>query len=602
MPTDNALRDFFLKPVVPRHRRYEILRARFVDNQPVPIIARQFGVTYFTAQSLIRDFKNDFENQTNEQFFMEPAPGPKTDRKKPIIKEHVIRLRAHGYASTDIYKALHLGRYAVSLSLIDHVLREEGLSGLPKRSKQQRQQIAQEIQSQQIPGLTIPLPAVAQIPEVADVGKLDLHQERIIHTPNAGIFLFIPFLVQAGINTIVSNANMVGTSMIPAISYLLSLLHLKLLDKERKSHITDWSFDPGSGLWAGLNYLPKTTAITDYSYRLTDNQHNKLLMHWVKSVYPILCPDGASCFAIDFHSIPHRSKEPELENHYVPSKGKAMPAVLACFARSIDSPMLCYANADITNKEKAGMVVQFVQYWEKITGVKPDWLYFDSKMTTYQELNNLNCDPDKKINFITIRRRGSSMVNKILATADSQWQGAVIDTPQRRHQKIKLLDTKVKLSGYEGLCRQIAVTGLGRALPTLFLSNNEEITGRDVVVRYIKRNYIENDIGINVNFFHLDCLASQVRLNVNLDVVITAIANGCYRWLSQKLKGCEKMEPKQVYRKFVDTAGNISITDDTIDVCLDRRAHNPVLAQACIDAQSVRIPWLGNKKLQLFYA
>jgi hypothetical protein len=102
--------------------------------------------------------------------------------------------------------------------------------------------------------------------------------------------------------------------------------------------------------------------------------------------------------------------------------------------------------------------------------VKPDWLYFDSKMTTYAELSGLNKYPGGKINFVTIRRRGGAMVGKILDIPESQWRKAVIDTPQRRHQKISLLDSMVKLPGYDGPCRQIAVKGLGRAQPTLFIT------------------------------------------------------------------------------------------------------------------------------------
>ena len=44
-------------------------------------------------------------------------------------------------------------------------------------------------------------------------------------------------------------------------------------------------------------------------------------------------------------------------------------------------------------------------------------------------------------------------------------------------------------------------------------------------------------MGISVNFFHLDCLASEVRLNVDFDVVLTVIAHGCYRRLATQLSG-----------------------------------------------------------------
>ena len=48
---------------------------------------------------------------------------------------------------------------------------------------------------------------------------------------------------------------------------------------------------------------------------------------------------------------------------------------------------------------------------------------------------------------------------------------------------------------------------------------------------------------------HLDCLASEVRLNVDLDVALTVIAHGCYPWLATRLPGYEKVKPKQAYQR-----------------------------------------------------
>jgi hypothetical protein len=83
----------------------------------------------------------------------------------------------------------------------------------------------------------------------------------------------------------------------------------------------------------------------------------------------------------------------------------------------------------------------------------------------------------------------------------------------------------------------VAVTGLGRDNPTLCLSNNFVVTARDLITRYAGRNGVEDSLGISVDFFHLDCLASEVRLNVDLDVALTVIAHGCYRWLAKRLRG-----------------------------------------------------------------
>jgi hypothetical protein len=585
---------FFLKPNQPRHLRYEMLRAWFVEGLSATLIARKFGISEHSVRSHVRDFKSVCDEGKRYEFFLELSPGPKTERKKPQVREHILHLRARGYATTDIHAALILANLSVSLSLIDQVLREERLSGIGKRSREDRQRVREEITTGRIPGLTIEVPAAPMVATVADVRELSLESGQTIYSRLAGIFLFLPFLVQVGLDRLVAQAQMAGTKMIPAVSYVLSLLSLKLLDKERKSHISDWNFDEALGWFAGLNVLPKCTATTDYGYRLVNDAPNLLLAEWIRTTYPILCPDGAHEFALDFHTIPHRGEDTGLENHHAPMRGKALPSVLTCFARAVDSPLLCYANADILRNGQEQMPLHFVQYWRDLTGIVPSWLYFDSKMTTYPVLDTLR---EREIYFITIRRRGTRLVSDLLARPSEQWKAAVIDTPQRRNQHIRYLDDKVRLPNYTGTCRQIT-TDFNRETPTLFITNNVSVSGKEIITRYIKRNSIENDLGINVNFFHLDCLSSEVRLNVHADVVMTILANGCYRWLSQHLRGCERMEPKQLYRKFIETGGDISVHDEELVLSFDRRSHNPVIAQAQLDYDAKPIPWLQNKRLR----
>jgi hypothetical protein len=140
-------------------------------------------------------------------------------------------------------------------------------------------------------------------------------------------------------------------------------------------------------------------------------------------------------------------------------------------------------------------------------------LYFDSKVVPSPELSQLN---QRGIWFVTIRRRGAAILRRLRALPVSQWRQAVLDTAHRRRQRIRYLDETVPLPGYKGSLRQLAVTGLGRAQPTLFLSNNPKESARALIVRYASRNRVEDGLGISVNFFHIDCLASEVRLNVDL--------------------------------------------------------------------------------------
>jgi hypothetical protein len=435
--------------------------------------------------------------------------------------------------------------------------------------------------------------------EIANAEELSLEPGRRLATRHAGLFLFLPLLAGIRFHRLVSKADYPGSQMIPAINALLSLLALKLLDKERLSHIDDFNCDQALGLFAGLNILPKKSFATDYSYRTTRVQQLELLKGWVKALSPMLFPE-ANSFSLDFHAIGHRGEETDLENHYQPMRGQAGPSVLTFFAMEQKSRVFCYANANLTRDGQSGEILRFIDFWRDLMGKNPQWLYFDSKLTTYAELSEITQRND--IWFVTIRRRGSSILRRLSALPAHHWQTAKIDIPKRRHQRIHYVDESITLRDYEGEIRQVAVKGLGRDQPTLFLTNNFEVTPRELVKNYARRNGVEDALGSSVNFFHLDCLSSEVRLNVDLDTVLTVLANGCYRWLASQLHGFDRSKPKALYRKFVETSGTIEIAAGRrIVVTLDRRSHNPILREAQLDDGSPSIPWLANHRLEFLY-
>jgi hypothetical protein len=95
----------------------------------------------------------------------------------------------------------------------------------------------------------------------------------------------VPLLARLGFDRLISDAGYPGSEMVPALSAMLSLLALKLLDKERRSHIDDFNCDEVAGLFAGLNILPKKSFATSYSYRTQRIQQLGLLQGWVKAQY-----------------------------------------------------------------------------------------------------------------------------------------------------------------------------------------------------------------------------------------------------------------------------------------------------------------------------
>ena len=62
-------RRFFLEPHQLLQRRYEVLRAFFVEQRPQAEIAAQFGLSPATVQSLVRDFRAQMRNDRVAPFF-----------------------------------------------------------------------------------------------------------------------------------------------------------------------------------------------------------------------------------------------------------------------------------------------------------------------------------------------------------------------------------------------------------------------------------------------------------------------------------------------------------------------------------------------------
>jgi hypothetical protein len=149
--------------------------------------------------------------------------------------------------------------------------------------------------------------------------------------------------------------------------------------------------------------------------------------------------------------------------------------------------------------------------------------------------------------------------------------------------------------------RQLIVTGLGHESPTFFLTNDrpQRQTAREVIQTYAKRNHVENRLGEQITFFHLDCLCSDVRLNVDFDLTLTVLADLLYRGLAGRLKGFGQASASKVFRKFVDTPGVIEITAKGIIVRLSKRAHNPLLKEAGLTQPTRAVPWLGDRCVQI---
>src|SRR4051794_18436282 len=564
----------FLEPTNSNHRQYEALRAFFVDGVPSAEAARRFGYTPGSFRVLVHQFRNHLKRD----FFAATAREGRPPGKLGRLREQVVALRKQNLSVHDISRALARDGESISPAAVAAILKEEGFAKLPRRRDDERPDQ--------------PRPVVA---DAADVRRLDL-TPRDFRTKFGGLFLFLPWLTSAGLDQLLTRAGFPGSKMVPAAHAVRSLLALKLFGNARHSHVMSYVLDEGLGLFAGLNVIPKRSFLTEYSCRIDPGCYPKWMRRWFDALGAAGLSRGTS-FDLDFHTIPFHGDDALLEKHYVSKRSRRQKGVLAFLAHDAGTRVFCYARADVRKQDQADEVLNFVAFWQRRTGHVPEELIFDSKLTTYANLNRLN---RRDIHFITLRRRSRQLLRGIADTPASAWRRVELDGVSRLYKTPRLLDQQVTLADYEGPIRQIVVTDLGHEEPTVLLTNQLGRSAAKLIERYAQRMLVENHIADGIDFFHMDALSSVVALRVTCDLQLTLMASSLYRLLGRRIgNGYEVAKSRHLFRDFIDATASIRLTEGEVVVRFQRRAHNPLLIAAGFDRTDTVIPWLGQKRLRI---
>jgi hypothetical protein len=567
---------FFLEPSNTTHRQYEALRAYFVDDLPSVQVARRFGY----SPGSFRVLAHQFRQNPDRPFFLPPQKGPQASPKTDRLRDTVVALRKQNLSIYDITRVLEESGQRVSAVAISLVLKEEGFARLPRRRDEER-----------LPG---PRPEVA---EVADVNRLDLSARRF-RTQFGGLYLFVPYLAQIPLERLLEEAGFPGTKMIPAAQAIRSLLGLKLFGSARHSHVMSYVLDEGLALFAGLNVIPKRSFLTEYSCRIDPASYPRLMRRWFDAVGGLGLSRGNS-FDLDFHSIPFHGEDALMEKHYLTKRSRRQKGILAFLAQDAEKRVFCYANGQLRKDEQNEEILQFVQFWKQRTGKPPEELIFDSKLTTYGHLNQLN---QMGIAFITLRRRSVKMLREIYQEPVSAWRRIELQGVSRIYKTPRILDRRIQLRDYQGSLREVVIDDLGHEEPTFLITNQLHRTPVKLIERYAQRMIIENRIADGIDFFHMDALSSVVAMKVNCDLQLTLMASSLYRLLGMEIgHGYQTATSRHLFRDFIEATAQVHILEKEIVVQFQKRAHNPLLLAVGFDKKRVPIPWLGGKQLQLLF-
>jgi len=567
----SALRRFFLEPRLPKHRQYEALRAYLVEGRPAPEVARSFGYSLNSFHVLCHHFRRE----TQPAFFLSPRHGPQTQPKKSAARDLIVQMRKQNHSVYEISQALKERRCPLSPTGVREVLKAEGFAALPRRLDEERPQQ--------------PHPTVEP---VADVRQFAL-AERTFTTRCGGLFLFVADLVRLRTEKLAQAAGLPGSKMIPAEQALRCCLALKLWSIERKSHVMALIADEGLALFAGLNAFPKKSYLSEYSCRINHAKTTRFLAAWHRQAQGTELLPGES-FNLDFHSVPYYGEDPIIEKHYVSARSRSQPSMLVFLAQDADSQVFCYANADLRKGEQAEEIFEFIAFWKRAHGKAPGHLVFDSKLTTYQALAQLDT---RNIAFITLRRRTPKLLKEIVLLPRSAWRTIELDVPTRKYRTPRVYEQTVTLAGAS--LRQLFIQDLGHDEPTILLTNQGHASPKALVTRYAQRMLIENALSDAVRFFHIDALSSAVGLKVDFDMALLVLASGLYRLIAQRMRGYADAQARQIFRDLIDMPATVTVSQKEVEVSFHRRAHLPIILASDLMQKRIAVPWWKGLPLRL---
>lgn len=565
---------YFMSPQSAKHRQYESLRAYYLESLSQSEAAERFGYSVYTFQSIVSNFQNG-----KIDFFPPVKPGPKKRWIPDSVSERIVSLRKQNHSVYDIKTILKRDEIKTSIQTINRVLREEGFAKLPRRTSAEL-------------GLT---KKKTSIPPKAMRLHFDDLSDYSFDCQVGGIFYFIPYMLQMGLYDLINGSSFPETGDLSKVNSVFSILALKLIGHERLSKINSYNFDTGFGFFAGLTVPPKSTATSTYSYRIDQDMINEFMHRSVvkmNTLYPGYY--SGETINLDFHNIPHYGERSKMEKNWVGSKHQSMKSALTFFAQDGDSRHLLYVNTDIMKDESSKEIMHFVEYWTGIKGVIDQTLVFDSKLTTYDNLERLN---DDHIKFITLRRRGKNLIEEANTLSENEWIKVDLKKKKRAHNAFKMYERDIVLPRTKLKVRQVIFKDHGRQQPTFLITNNFDFKLEELALLYANRWLIENKLSELIDFFKLNALSSPFMIRICFDVLLTLVADTLYRLLSQDLKRYEVSTPKTIFQDFINGGCKGKVKDDRIIIQMKKKATTPIFKSCEVFKQSYEVPWFGGKKL-----
>lgn len=571
----------------PVKKKYDALRAFFYEKRKASDVAVKYGYTLSSFYSLIKEFRLSLKSRKkeNEDFFFKSIKAGRTPMaESDKVQQLIIDLRKKNFSIEDIVSIANSKGFKISYGYAYQLLNKEGFARVERRSKIQKK------------ALQLPPKIKAEV-----ATKWKVTNERF-QSSSTGIFSLLPYIKKYELDKLITSSGYPGTKQINRMSSILSFIALKVSGIKRYSDDDLWCMDRGLGLFAGLNVLPKSAWLSSYSSRVTREMNTAFLsgMHTIWNKHDLL---SDTC-NLDFTTIPYWGEDEHLENNWSGKRNKALSSMLAVLAQDPDSGIIDYGDTNVLHKNESSVVLEYLDFYRQTpeeTNNKLRYLVFDSKFTNYENLAKLD---DQGIKFVTIRRRGKNVVEKINSIDKNQWTTIRVESSGLKKRTIKVFDEKIKLRGYcnkDGTpkeMRQIIITGHGKLKPALIITNDNQIKTDKVVRKYCRRWLIEKCISEQIDFFHLNRVSSSMVIKVDFDLTMTILVHNLYRLFAKETERYSVLSDENIYGKFINNNGAIKVNNDSVIVELKKKRDLPELLEMINKFKDYRYNWIGNKRME----
>ena len=221
--------DYFLRPAGASQRRYEALRAYFVEEMPASEVADRFGYSTASVHQMATVLRAG-----RMSLFADARPGPKGPREATgQLRLRVLALRAAGHSVTEIAAALTAEGLPVSAQTTWQILAAEGIGRLPRRDEGRRGPPARldAVQAAKLPGW----PAA----------------DTALGCDHAGLLLLFPAMAQLGMHELVRPAGYPSTRALSSWQSAGTLLLAKCARRPRVHHAGSLTDDEGLAFHPG---------------------------------------------------------------------------------------------------------------------------------------------------------------------------------------------------------------------------------------------------------------------------------------------------------------------------------------------------------------